>query len=775
MNTIRSQHNLKKNQKNVSALSIDINSLKNIISKLFFFTSTLLVFSTAQIALSNSGVIVESGDAPYRVPLVNDSVKIDAVLNEDLWDNAVKIEPDIEVNPGENIHAPVDTEVLLAYSETHLYVAFTAYDPNPSEIRAHISDRDRVFGDDWVAIVLDTFNDQRRTYDFFSNPLGIQGDSIENSGRGDSSWDAIWASHGRITDFGYVVEMAIPFSSIPFQNIDGDQIWGFDAVRSYPRNVSHKIGSFPRDRNNNCYMCQSVKLVGFAEALAGQNIEIDPTFSSGTTQERANETSGPFRTKASSSNPGVTARWNFTPNMTLSATANPDFSQVEADVAQMDINSQFSLYYNEKRPFFLEGADVFSSQMRVVHTRTLADPDWGTKITGKEGRNTFGFFTARDKSTNLLLSGTEGSDNTSISMQNTGSVFRYKRDIGESSNIGVLMTDREADMYHNRLGGVDGTVTITPKDKLTFQLLGSKTQYPGQIVGEFEQPDGDFGGTAFDFEYMHFSKTFVWVARYRDISPDFRADLGFISQTGFRNSMAGIGYFWQKDPGHWYTKILVAAGGTSIVDYNNSPLSNGTFYQVEYNGPLQSYVNMNGNIGRSAYGGKEFDENTMSLYSRMNPTGSLFMSLSGNFGTRIDYAHARAGNRIRLNPDVEYKVGNRLTLGINHNFEQLNVDPGRLYTANVSNFKATYQFNRRTFLRTIIQSVNYDHNTLLYEDDDIDPENKSMFSQILFSYKINPQTMFFLGYSDNYCGDQDTVMTQTNRTIFTKIGYAFMM
>ena len=775
MNNVYTQQIRKKCHADDSAHTFDISRIIHVISKLFVLTTALLAFSTAQNALSNSGVIVESADVPYRVPLVTEPVKIDAVLNESIWDDAVILEPGIEVDPGENIHAPVRTEVLLAYSETHLYAAFRAYDPEPSEIRAHISDRDKQYSDDWVALILDTFNDQRRTYNFFSNPLGIQGDSIENSGNSDNSWDAIWDSEGRITDFGYIVEMAIPFSSLPFQNIEGDQVWGFDAVRSYPRNVSHKIGSFPRDRNNNCYMCQSIKIVGFANALAGKNIEIDPTFSSGAAQERANETSGPFRTKDTMRNMGVTAKWSITPNVMLSGTANPDFSQVEADAAQMDINTQFSLYYNEKRPFFLEGADVFRTNLNAVHTRTLADPDWGTKITGKKGRNTFGFFTARDKSTNLLISGTEGSDNTNLAMQSTGSVFRYKRDIGESSNIGVLMTDREADSYHNRLGGVDGTVTLSQVDQVNFQLLGSKTQYPGEVAGEFEQPRDNFGGSAFDMEYMHFTKSWVWVARYRDISPDFRADLGFISQTGYRNSFAALGYFWQRDPGHWYTKILVAAGGNYRVDYKDNTLGESMFYQVEYNGPLQSYVNINGNIGSMSYDGKTFDERSLSLYSRMRPAGSLFLELSGNFGDKIDYAHTRAGKRFRLNPNAEYKVGHRLTLGVNHNFERLTVDPGRLFSANVSNIKATYQFNRRTFLRTIIQSVNYDHNTMLYEDDDIDPEKRSMFSQILFSYKLNPQTMFFLGYSDNYSGDQDRPLAQTNRAIFTKIGYAWML
>ena len=241
------------------------------------------------------------------------------------------------------------------------------------------------------------------------------------------------------------------------------------------------------------------------------------------------------------------------------------------------------------------------------------------------------------------------------------------------------------------------------------------------------------------------------------------------------HNMEGMfGYFWNKDPGHWYTQILALYGGSMDIDYKDNMLKKAMFFQLEYNGPIQSYINLNGNFGKQSYNGIEFDERAINLYSNMRPTGSLFFSLSGSAGDRIDYDNTRAGKRIRLNPTVEYKFGHRLTMNIEHAFERLTVDPGRLYTANVSNFKVTYQFNRRAFLRTILQSVHYDHNTRLYDDDDINPEDKSLFNQILFSYKINPQTMFFLGYSDNYSGDQDTILTQTNRTLFTKIGYAWM-
>ncbi|MCJ7812759.1 carbohydrate binding family 9 domain-containing protein, partial [bacterium] len=412
---------------------------------------------------------------PYRIPYVSEHISVDGYLNESIWGSAVKVEANIEVNPGENIPAPVQTEALLMYDHDNIYVGFNAYDPDPSRIQAHFSDRDNIWDDDWILILFDTFNDQRRTYDFVCNPLGIQGDQIETPMGGGGSWDAIWESAGRITDEGYVVEMVIPFRTMSFPRTEGEQIWGVDVVRSYPRDVRHHIGAFVRDRNNNCYMCQAIKLVGFAGASPGRNVEFDPTTTALFSQEREEGTSGSFIDREKKSDFGLTARWGFTPNLTLSTTLNPDFSNIEADVLQLDINNKFAIYYPEKRPFFLEGADFFSTQHTIVHTRTLADPDWGVKITGKEGPHAIGFFVVQDQLTNFLFPGAEGSRSGSMDQKSIGSAFRYRSDIFKSSNIGFVLTDRESENYHNRVGGIDGNLKFTQKDQFQFMVLRTNT------------------------------------------------------------------------------------------------------------------------------------------------------------------------------------------------------------------------------------------------------------------------------------------------------------
>ena len=747
----------------------------------------LFLVLAAQLVFPDDIIFAKAGDIPFRVPFVESSVKVDAILNEVVWEKAVKIEANIEVNPGENIPAPVKTEALLAYDQKNIYIAIIAYDPDPSKIRAYVSDRDNIStgGEDWVLILFDTFNDQQRTYDFMCNPLGVQTDLIETP-NGNGEYDAIWDSDGRITDDGYIVEMAIPFSSLPFQNSEDDQIWGFDVVRSYPRTVRHHIGAFPRDRNNNCYMCQSLKLIGFAGVKPGRNLELDPTFSARLTQERENETTGSFKKKDRAMDLGITARWRVTPNMMLSTTVNPDFSHVEIDAAQMDINTKFPLYYSEKRPFFLEGSEIFTSGFNLVHTRTLAEPDWGIKLTGKEGNHTIGIFSVHDRITPLVFPGSEGGDNTTLSLQSTGSVLRYKHDVGESSYIGATVTSREGNKYHNRVISIDGELKFTPKDQFKFQAVGSNTAYPYDIVHEFGQPIGDFFGSAYQVGYNHNTDKYNIYAQHKNVGSDFRSDVGFITRAGFHSNEIGGLYKWRQGPGHWYTWISIYTGYYMMRDSAGNILHKAFATELSYNGPLQSYLGLSSQFGKQRYEGEEYEANKLFLQAGIRPTGSTNLNIAINAGDQIDYDNSRQGKRYTFDLGIEQKIGRHFTFSINHTYQRMDVDSKRLFDANISNLRFIYQFNRRTFLRLNLQNVEYSRNLDNYLEEKIinfEAYTRKLFSKILFSYKINPQTVFFLGYSDNYRnrnytderGWLDDSLIQTDRTFFAKIGYAWML
>ncbi len=716
------------------------------------------------------------GKTPHRVPAASSKIRVDARLDEAAWQKALVLELNYEFLPGENIKPPVRTEVLLTYSRTHLYAAFHAYDPNPAAIRARLTDRDKYGGDDWIGLQLDTFNDNRRTYNFYSNPLGVQGDLIESPEGGGTEWDAIWDSAGRITAEGFIVEMAIPFSSLSFPHRKGDQVWGIEVVRSYPRNVRHLMGLFPRDRSNNCLMCQAEKIIGFTGATPGKNIELDPTLTSLLTQERENDTEGKFVEKGKKLDPGLTARWGFTPNLTLSAAVNPDFSNVEADAPQLDINTQFALYYSEKRPFFLEGVSLFSTRFQAVHTRTLADPDWGIKLTGKEGRHAIGFFTVQDSVTNLLFPGSQGSRSASLPIKCVGSVLRYRFDLGKSSTIGLLVTDREGSGYFNRLGGVDGDLRVTAKDRVRFQFLGSNTLYTPEITADYRQPENAFWGKALDIHYHHDTRSLDWYIGYRDVSKQFRADLGFMPQADFRRIDTGFSYTWQKPRGYWYTQIDIGSGYQAENNQEDNLLSKAFFLDVNYQGPLQSTFYLRGQIGKRTFAGMEFDDSKLFYLVNIRPSARFFLGLSGIYGDQVDFLNVQAVRQFQVEGYVEYKPGRHLSLQLDHIYEQLDLSSGagRLYTANVSYLRMGYQFNRRTFLRVMLQYINYKYNTANYSFP-IDPKYNHIFSQFLFSYKINPRTVLFLGYSDKYYGSQEFALTQTDRTFFLKIGYALVL
>jgi len=726
----------------------------------------------AAILLATAATTAAETTIPLQVPRVDAPIKVDGRLDEPFWQSALTIPLDVEVTPGENIEPPARTDVLLAYGPRHLYIGFKAYDPDPSKIRARYSDRDRIFNDDWVAVILDTFNDERRSFDFFCNPLGVQGDIIESEGRAGESWDAIWDSGGRIVPDGYHVEMAIPFSSLRFQKSAEDQIWSFDAVRNYPRGVEHRMATFPRDRGNNCYLCQAGKIIGFAGADPGRNLEFDPTLTAAYAEERDAYPDGRFVKSDSQFDPGLTARWSMTPNLTLNGAINPDFSQVEADAAQLKLNRRFALFYPEKRPFFLEGMDYFELPINVVHTRTLADPNWGVKLSGKVGKGALGFFTVQDRRTDLIIPGSQSSQATSLTGESYGSAFRYRRDIGESSTIGVVATDRQGDDYFNRMLGFDAALKFTKEDMLYLNLFGSQTEYPDATATEFGQPEGDFEGAAFDMLYSHETRTTNHYIHYANFADNFRADLGFLPQVGYSYLDFGTLRVWyHDDPGHWYNRIRGWIGYERTEDADGTVLRNvgGTLWH--WQGPMQAYALFRVYLGELGYNGLEFDYDRVDWHSGFQPCGDLSLKLDGGFGDAIDFDGERQARDLRLVPMIEYYAGRHLKLGLDHTYERLSVDEGRLYTANLSDLRADYQINHRMLFRAILQYADFRFNETLYAE----PRFKNLLSQLLFSYKINPQTALYLGYSDNYLGDSTVGLTQMERTLFFKVGYAWVM
>ncbi len=717
--------------------------------------------------------------ATFEVKRATSAVRVDGVLDEPAWVHATRIPLPYEYQPGDNVPPPVKTDCLVTYDEHTLYVGFRAYDPNPSDIRSHLMARDDIntfVEDDHVGILIDAFNDERRAFQFRVNPAGVQADAInsEIDQSEDWSWDAIWRSAARIDEHGYTVEIAIPFNQIRFPAAVGGLTWGFEAFRSYPRSVRHRIASHPTDRNLSCGFCQMNKLTGIVGITPGHNIEIDPTMTVHRSDTREDVSSGPVVRGPISAQPGATVRWSVTPSAIVNATVNPDFSQVEADVAQLDVNTRFALFYPEKRPFFLEGSDFFSTPEQVVFTRTVADPQGGLKLTSKSGPNAVGVFVTRDRINNLILPSNQASDLATIDEPVTGAVLRFRRDVGTGSTIGLLYAGREGDGYHNRLVGPDAFVRLSSTDTGRAQFAYAATAYPRSFVAGRSTAAATAAGADAYAEYQHFARFWTWDVTYNDRAPGFRADSGFIPRVDLRALTGMVQRRFWGSADRAFTTIDVGLDASTTRDHAGTLTDQSVGPFVQYTGPQQSLFYITVTRDKERFAGVTYDLTRAKVNFTLKPGAQTSIGLTGQAGDAIDYVNGRPARILALGPTLEYKVGAPLNLQFSDNLERLTVAPGRLYTANLGQARIVYHFNTRTFVRAIVQFTNIDRDADLF----LAPtpsRARTLFSQYLFSYELNPQTVLLVGYSDSYQGLSAVPFAQTGRTFFVKMGYAWLL
>ncbi len=720
---------------------------------------------------AGNGTVHEVGPAVSEI-------SIDGLLDEQAWKQALSFELDFEVRPGENTPPPVRTELRVTYDDRAIYFAFLAHDPQPERIRARLTDRDRAWNDDWVGIVIDTFNDQRRAYELLSNPLGVQIDAIndEVGGNYDDSWNAIWKSAGRITDDGYQVEMGIPFNQIRFQSGSGRQTWGFDAIRSYPRSDRHHIGLFPRDRSKSSYLSQTVKLVGMSGANPGKNLEVVPTVTASRTDARDSLPDGPLEEANSSSELGATVRWGITPNLTLNGTANPDFSQVEADAVQLDVNEQFALFFRETRPFFLEQADFFNTRLGLVHTRTVTDPSVATKLTGKLGRHTFGVFAANDDVTNVIVPGFEGSSGGSFDTENTSIVGRYRWDLGGSSTVGAAVTDRRGAGYSNQVLSFDTLYRLTDSDTLELGVGRSRTEYSDEMRSEFADLNlepGAITDTALSFRYGHSVRNYWINVSYDDLGKEYRSDTGFRPQVDFSRWVAGGARVWWGEKGQYYNRMAWGGDADRTVTQDGDLIEEELESWFNFNGPGESRFSVNAGRRNRVFDGVEFLHWFGSVDYGRQLTRDWNASISVHYGDWIDFGQTREADRLIVRPRFRFNHGKHLEVQFSHHYETLDVEGGQLFRIHVPEARIVHQFNVRSFLRAIVQYTDIRREDALY-DEEVDRESRDVLAQLLFSYKLNAATALFVGYTDGYFGTEDFGLTRTDRTLFFKVGYAWV-
>jgi hypothetical protein len=719
----------------------------------------------------------------FEVHRATSEIKVDGVLDEAAWASALVYDLPYEWAPGDNTPPPVKTDFLVTYDDDNLYVAWRAYDPDPSAIRAHLMDRDAIdtfVQDDHVVFMVDSFNDERRAFQFRVNPLGVQADAIfsENEGIEDFSFDMIWASAGRITAEGYIVEVAIPLHQIRFPRTSGAQTWGFDVGRSYPRSVRHRIAAYPRERGNTCLLCQVDKVTGFAGLEPGRNIELDPTLTASRTDELppGGRPGDELEAGDEEIEPGLSARWGITPNISLNAAINPDFSQVEADAAQLNVNERFALFFPEKRPFFLEGVDFFSTPLNAVFTRTVADPDWGLKLTGKVGKNAIGVFVADDTGdgNTIILPSNQESRFAFIEGSVQNSVLRYRRDIGAGSTagstFGVVYTGREGDGdYHNQVFGLDTFLRLGTNDTLRAQYLVSDTRYPRALALAAGQDLDAFDGYGLLVDYEHPGRDWGWSVNYRDLDPGFRADSGFIPRVDIRQAEGFVERHIYGEDGDRFSQINLGFYGRRVEDHAGRLTDQIADLYGNISGPLQSFLEISLESDRIFFGDTLYDDlRNVEVQLNIQPSGVAYLSLYTKVGETVDFNRNAVADIFEVRPSAELKLGRHLNAKLDHSLRRLEVDNDRV-EANLSQLRLIYNFNVRMFVRGIFQYL------------DLAPQQnaENLFTQLLFSYKLNPQTVLFLGYSDNRDSFQEGFRSvnlgQTDRSFFFKVGYAWVL
>jgi hypothetical protein len=487
-------------------------------------------------------------DAPAKIPRVTVPPVIDGQLNDAVWQNAAVFGDFLQTNPGDNIEPANPTEFLMAYDASNLYIAFRVKQPR-DKIRATVARRDNIFDDDYVGVFLDTFNDKRQAYCFFFNPLGVQADGTFSEGRGeDYSVDIVMDSKGALTEDGYTVEAAIPFKSLRYEAGKNKQ-WGIHIYRRVKYNNNELDSWMRNNRSVSGSLTQAGHITGLEDISTTRQIEINPSFTVSQTGRRTRFTldqnpAGRFVNDGIKGEFGMTAKFGLTPTITLDFAYNPDFAQVEADAPVSTANVRFPIFFQEKRPFFLERIDIFRSGLNVVNTRAIVDPDIAAKLTGRRGKNTFGIMYASDNAPGnyskderqslaqcriARLTDADrvcGIDRFVDKNADIG-VLRFKRDIGRENSLGMFATTYNFVDRHNNTGGLDGRFRLDPKTVIEFQAIGTTTR------GNFYDPDLDRSlyrtgnGLGYRVFLERSGRNLYMNYMLQGRSANYRADVGF--------------------------------------------------------------------------------------------------------------------------------------------------------------------------------------------------------------------------------------------------------
>jgi len=720
------------------------------------------VFSAFSQSADTSGFKPNSDLNIIVKKIENAKIDIDGALDEPVWLKLPRLGNFCEIEPHEKTKPSEETDVMMFYDDDNLYIGIVCYDKDMSKLRKTLTDRDRIFQDDWAGIILDAYSESKQAYELFVNPLGIQGDLMWTSpGNEDSNFDAIWFSNAKIYKDRWTIEMAVPFKSIRFPNRKNQQ-WRLHILRTRPRENREQYSWVPISRDDPTLFAHYATISGIENVKAGKNLEILPyTLGSQAGRLSDNENSdSKFENEDVKGQVGVNLKYGITSNLTADFTVNPDFSQVESDAGQIDVNNTYALYFSEKRPFFIEGSNIFNTPFNIVYTRAINNPLAAFKLTGKIGKYDLGFVSAYDRNSPFVLPYEEGSDFFLTDRKSLSNIFRVKRGIkSDDSYIGLLLTDREVNKKgdkfldvdgYNRVFGIDGVYRFLDNYSLTFQVVKYITKeinYP-----EYENTatfDNGKHTMALDGENYSGMGNYIAIDRsarhwnftidYFDASPEARRDNGFMSVNNRRIFETSQNYVFYPE-----TKLInrISPGFYAMARHNSDGLLRELFFapsvNISFTRQIYLYaqyfvVNNEQFNGTYHQGARRFSLN-LNVNTHNSLTWGGYLSL-GKYIVRNDEPYIGWGYNLELWQTI--KPVDRITLENNWNYFEIakNFGGEKLFAGYIFRNKSTLQIDKNLSLRLITQynsfSGNFNFNPLV-------------------SYKLNPFSIFYVGSTYNY-------------------------
>ncbi len=784
---------------------------------------------------------------PVRMPRFDKPPVIDGKLDDEVWKQAALLKDFYQIQPGDNIAPSKPTEVMLGYDAKFLYVAFHCYD-EPDKVRATIPKRDNIWNDDYVGILFDTFNDGRKAYEFDFNPLGIQADGIWTDGQGeDFNPDIVMESKGIMTQDGWTVEVAIPFKSLRY--VAGkDKLWGAHFWRRIKRFNNELSMWMPISRDVSSWLAQEGHLSGLEGISTERTLELIPSLTLSETGKRKATLSpaqlgaglldpGRMVNEPVKFDPGLTGKYSITPNVTLDFAINPDFAQVESDQLVVTANQRFPIFFPEKRPFFLEGVDIFNTQIAAVHTRAIIDPDFAVKLTGKIDRNTFGLLLASDNGPGNFSPEERVTANPRFIDKNASiGILRLKHDIGKKDSfIGFLGTYyRFVDRY-NELGGFDSRFRINKQTTFSAQALMTRTRrpffYPDQGQTLDRRENGFVYATDYNMSGRHLGYDYSTVGRTRY----YRADIGFNRRTNTNNHNLFVRYNSEPKPkARLVSWRVYNALGTNFDWQGHSQFFNNES-QIQFNFQRQTTVGVGFDKGYERVFEEEFGAkrkagsnceltNTCTFWGGDNERsayiGGLYIFAASTLTKKINFSVF--ANRSYGNLDFDFGAGSRYprvsipavaarsaqAAGLCNGPAPPAVcnaprDPGPGSFFHIDG-DVTYQpstplsitlnFTKERLRRYDTQMLAFDENIISLRSTyqftrfvfargriDFDSLASNIKGQFLFGWTPNPGTAFYIGYNDDlsrngfnpFSGQLEPGFRRNGRTVFIKMSYLF--